>query len=434
VNPARQDVVQQDMLIPATEPQMPDNNGTVASASTLDLTQVTSSFIEVTGTTTITVIVIPEGQTRTLRFTGTLSLVHGTELVLPDLLDIKTLDGDYAEFRGYSGGVVRCVNYATAKTNTNADLASAATLDLTTIAANVVNVTGTTTVTAITLREGITKTLRFTGSLTLTNGASLILPGAANIVTAAEDFAEVRGYASGVVRCTAYTANVTTAGGVAAATHAATSKTTPVDADELPLVDSADSNILKKLTWTNLKATLKTYFDSVTTTLTNKTLTAPVINGSITTTGLTLPAITLSGAVTGGSQNVSGLGTVGCGAITSTGRFTNTANTVHCFLNDSPIAWTSDGTSSGTGRARLYGSSSDTIIFGLGSSYAAGMTLSATSLSIGTSAFTAGTVKAANAAGFISSDGSTGYTGTVTTASLVGKTITIKDGIITNFA
>jgi len=44
------------------------------------------------------------------------------------------------------------------------------------------------------------------------------------------------------------------------------------------------------------------------------------------------------------------------------------------------------------------------------------------------------TVKCSNAAGYISSDGSTGFTGTVTTASLVGKTITIKDGIITGFS
>ncbi|WP_027060545.1 hypothetical protein [Mesorhizobium loti] len=43
---------------------------------------------------------------------------------------------------------------------------------------------------------------------------------------------------------------------IEAVTHAATSKATPVDADELPLVDSAASNILKKLTWANLKATL----------------------------------------------------------------------------------------------------------------------------------------------------------------------------------
>jgi hypothetical protein len=50
---------------------------------------------------------------------------------------------------------------------------------------------------------------------------------------------------------------------LAAAIHAATSKTTPADNDELGLVDSAASNVLKKLTWANLKATLKTYFDTL---------------------------------------------------------------------------------------------------------------------------------------------------------------------------
>ena len=67
---------------------------------------------------------------------------------------------------------------------------------------------------------------------------------------------------------------------VAAATTAASSKSTPVDADELPLVDSAASNVLKKLTWANLVATLKTYFDSVTTTFSNKTLASPVLTGT----------------------------------------------------------------------------------------------------------------------------------------------------------
>ena len=50
---------------------------------------------------------------------------------------------------------------------------------------------------------------------------------------------------------------------VAALTHAATSKTTPVDADELALVDSAASNVLKKLSWANLKATLAADFARV---------------------------------------------------------------------------------------------------------------------------------------------------------------------------
>lgn len=50
---------------------------------------------------------------------------------------------------------------------------------------------------------------------------------------------------------------------IAPGTHAATSKTTPVDADELPVSDSAATFGLKKLTWANLKATLKTYFDGL---------------------------------------------------------------------------------------------------------------------------------------------------------------------------
>lgn len=56
------------------------------------------------------------------------------------------------------------------------------------------------------------------------------------------------------------TANITV---IAPGTHAATSKATPVDADEVPLVDSAASNVLKKLTWANLKATIKAYTDTL---------------------------------------------------------------------------------------------------------------------------------------------------------------------------
>ncbi|MDH4418917.1 MAG: hypothetical protein QE485_17035 [Acidovorax sp.] len=43
---------------------------------------------------------------------------------------------------------------------------------------------------------------------------------------------------------------------VAAQTNAATSKATPATTDEIPLADSAASFGLKKLTWTNLRATV----------------------------------------------------------------------------------------------------------------------------------------------------------------------------------
>ena len=84
------------------------------------------------------------------------------------------------------------------------DIASASTINLTTSTGNLVDVTGTTTITAITLADGAERTVRFTGALTLTNGASLVLPGGANITAAAGDFATFRGYAAGVVRCSGY--------------------------------------------------------------------------------------------------------------------------------------------------------------------------------------------------------------------------------------
>jgi hypothetical protein len=50
---------------------------------------------------------------------------------------------------------------------------------------------------------------------------------------------------------------------IGALINGAAAKTTPVDADYVGLMDSAASNILKKLSWANIKATLKTYFDTL---------------------------------------------------------------------------------------------------------------------------------------------------------------------------
>ena len=50
---------------------------------------------------------------------------------------------------------------------------------------------------------------------------------------------------------------------IAPQTHAAISKATPVDLDEIPITDSVAAYGLKKLTWANLKATVKTYFDAL---------------------------------------------------------------------------------------------------------------------------------------------------------------------------
>lgn len=57
--------------------------------------------------------------------------------------------------------------------------------------------------------------------------------------------------------------------GFEAEMSAATSKPTPADADELPRLDSTDSNKLVKWTWANLKAALITAFNTVYLTIAN---------------------------------------------------------------------------------------------------------------------------------------------------------------------
>jgi hypothetical protein len=63
-----------------------------------------------------------------------------------------------------------------------------------------------------------------------------------------------------------------------------TALTTPANDDLLPIVDDpAGSPITKKITWANIKAAIKSYYDSVTATLTNKTLTSPTITNKSST-------------------------------------------------------------------------------------------------------------------------------------------------------
>lgn len=69
-----------------------------------------------------------------------------------------------------------------------ADIASASTVNLTTATGNGVHITGTTTITAVTLGSGMWRLVVFDDALTLTHHATNNnLPGAANITTAAGD-------------------------------------------------------------------------------------------------------------------------------------------------------------------------------------------------------------------------------------------------------
>jgi len=79
------------------------------------------------------------------------------------------------------------------------NIASTATVNLTAATGNLVHITGTTTISAFTLSSGAERSVIFDGALTLTNSAALLLPGGANIVTAAGDRALIRGDSNGAI-------------------------------------------------------------------------------------------------------------------------------------------------------------------------------------------------------------------------------------------
>jgi len=58
-------------------------------------------------------------------------------------------------------------------------------------------------------------------------------------------------------------ADVTDSVNVGSSINGVADKNPPIDADKIPLVDTAASNVLKTSTWTNIKAFLKTYFDTL---------------------------------------------------------------------------------------------------------------------------------------------------------------------------
>lgn len=209
----------------------------IASAGTVNLDTSAGDCADVTGTTTITAITLSEGREFTVRFTGILTLTNGASLVLPGGTNITTAAGDFAVFRGYAAGVVRCVAYqrsgalpndvpATATemfaaTNTTkpltpntfgafwkqgGNIASAGTITIGD--GKYFHVTGTTTITDIDFTDdnaGREVWLIFDGILILTHNAStLILPGGANITTAAGDAFCFVSEGADAVRCVAY--------------------------------------------------------------------------------------------------------------------------------------------------------------------------------------------------------------------------------------
>jgi hypothetical protein len=113
----------------------------------------------------------------------------------PDSTDSATITGDLRAIQA-------CIRYVYSQDT----IASAATTDLGSKDSGSLTISGTTTITALgTVSAGIRKSVVFSGILTLThNATSLILPGTANITTAANDRAEFESLGGGNWRCNWY--------------------------------------------------------------------------------------------------------------------------------------------------------------------------------------------------------------------------------------
>jgi hypothetical protein len=129
---------------------------------------------------------------------GTFDVLFTTSAMSPSIAQTITAVYTYAASLVMSGAALNEAK--------GADIASASTTDIGAATGNYVDVTGTTTITALgTVQAGVQRKVRFTGALTLThNSTSLILPEATNITTAAGDVADFVSLGSGNWRCTAY--------------------------------------------------------------------------------------------------------------------------------------------------------------------------------------------------------------------------------------
>lgn len=150
------------------------------------------------------------GQKYRATFDGTnFRLFSVTKNYIDQLAFSSALPAQSLGFLASTGSVAaftRTFNGYAVDESKGANVASASTIDLqnTVVTGNLIHITGTTTITAMTLPAGAERTLVFDGILTLTHSVNLDLPGAANITTAVGDRAIVRGEGSGAVRVVSY--------------------------------------------------------------------------------------------------------------------------------------------------------------------------------------------------------------------------------------
>lgn len=199
----------------------------IASNTTTDLGSLNSNNVLITGTTTITSFgtsALLSGPVYLLEFANSLTITNNnTSMVLPNGVDIQTKAGDFALFMFTNvAGYWTLIEYFRKNgqplsiTGPDTAVSSNSTTDLGAVGTNLATITGTTTITSLGSSASTGNPLyfvKFNNSLTLTyNATSLILPGAKNIVTLANDFAIFEYLGSGNWECLSYTTPLDSSG------------------------------------------------------------------------------------------------------------------------------------------------------------------------------------------------------------------------------
>lgn len=191
------------------------------SAASADQDAQTATMAPGTSATSVTSMVLGLGsKTFTLAQTGKLFKKGNTVTIATSAAGNNWMSGPITAFDAGTGVMtVNVTNFTGSGTFTDwvvslsgaagltgvvnellaSNIASAATVNLTNATGNLVHITGTTTISAFTLTPGAERSVIFDGALTLTNSAGLLLPGGANIITAAGDRALIRGDSNGAI-------------------------------------------------------------------------------------------------------------------------------------------------------------------------------------------------------------------------------------------
>jgi len=177
----------------------------IASATSLDLTNYAGDVVNITGNTTISSVTLPDGASVLARFSGTPQLTHGSSLVVSGGASRTMVAGWQCLFRGSASGVVYAlvltggrhvdvdvdlssVYSASEKAQgqkniglmKGADIASASSLNLDAATGDIIDITGTTTVTAVTLAQGRRVVARAVSGFSITASSNLIVNGSSS--------------------------------------------------------------------------------------------------------------------------------------------------------------------------------------------------------------------------------------------------------------